>query len=292
MSRQLSSVNCKAETLGSLDCEVRKLNDILVRSAKPLGTDIAKPRRKPKLKTWTPEIQQAIKDKKQAFGRWKEEGRPDSKDHWLLVNKKVTTSNLRKLCRIESARQRQNARQEILDAKYENAKLFHSLIRRQRGRGEGSTQCVNELHVGDKVYTTKSEILEGFREHFHNLATPSDDKSFDQSYSDQIKLEVKEIQMCSKCPGKDVKQITLDQVKEANKAADIYGVTAEHFIYGGEELLQATTDLINSLYRRGSLTECMKTGVLTPIFKKKGLHTDAKNHRGITILPTVTKKQY
>ena len=85
---------------------------------------------------------------------------------------------------------------------------------------------MNELHVGDKVYTTKSEILEGFREHFHNLATPSDDKSFDQSYSDQIKLEVNEIQeMCSKCPEKDVKQITLDQVKEAisslntNKAA-------------------------------------------------------------------------
>ena len=33
----------------------------------------------------------------------------------------------------------------------------------------------------------------------------------------------------------------------------------------------------------------MKTGVLTPVFKKKGLHTDAKNYRGITILPTVTK---
>ena len=33
----------------------------------------------------------------------------------------------------------------------------------------------------------------------------------------------------------------------------------------------------------------MKTGVLTPVYKKKGSATDVKNYRGITILPTLTK---
>lgn len=293
VSEQLSSVNGKAESLCSLDNEISKLNDILLRSSKSQHKRAAKQYKKPKLKVWTPEIQHAIKDKKEAFCEWKHKGRPNLKDHWLVVNKKVATYNLRKLCRIESARQRQTVRQEILDARYENTRLFHKLISRQRG---GAAQCVNELHVGDKVFHTKAGILEGFREHFENLATPSNDKSFDQGYSDLVKLEVKEIQdMCSERLGDEASQVTQEQVKRAisslntGKSADIYGVTAEHFVYGGDELLQVVTDLINNLYRKGSLTECMKTGVLTPVFKKKGSHIEAKNYRGITILPTITK---
>ena len=66
-------------------------------------------------------------------------------------------------------------------------------------------------------------------------------------------------------------------------------MTAEHFIYGGDELLMATVDIINSLYRVGEMTDCLKVGVLTSIFKKKGSATEAKNYRGITIRPTITK---
>ena len=77
--------------------------------------------------------------------------------------------------------------------------------------------------------------------------------------------------------------------KHREKSADIYGVTAEHFIYGGDELLMATVDIINSLYRVGELTDCLKVGVLTSIFKKKGSATEAKNYRGVTIRPTITK---
>ena len=73
------------------------------------------------------------------------------------------------------------------------------------------------------------------------------------------------------------------------KAADIHGVTAEHFIHGGDALIDTTVGIINSLYRVGELTDCMKVGVITPIYKKKGSATDAKNYRGITILPIVTK---
>ena len=60
-------------------------------------------------------------------------------------------------------------------------------------------------------------------------------------------------------------------------------------MFGGEELLRITTDILNSLYRFGQVMESMKTGVLTPVYKKKGSATDVKNCRGITILPTLTK---
>ena len=104
------------------------------------------------------------------------------------------------------------------------------------------------------------------------------------------------IELCRKAPDDQPRQyVTCEQVEKAiaslnrGKAADYYGVTAEHFLFGGEELLSVTTEIINNLYKYGELTECLKTGVLTPVYKKKGSSTDAKNYWGITILPTLTK---
>ena len=47
--------------------------------------------------------------------------------------------------------------------------------------------------------------------------------------------------------------------------------------------------IINSVFRFGRVTEALSIGTLTPVFKNKGLSTDAKNYRGITILQTITK---
>ena len=66
-------------------------------------------------------------------------------------------------------------------------------------------------------------------------------------------------------------------------------MTAEHFLHGGDELLHTTFNIFNSLFSVGKLTDCLKVGVLTQIYKKNGSSTDAKNYRGITILPTITK---
>ena len=64
---------------------------------------------------------------------------------------------------------------------------------------------------------------------------------------------------------------------------------AEHVLYGGNLLLQVLTNIINSLYSIGSIPDFLKAGVLTAVYKRKGLSTDAKNHRGITILQVITK---
>lgn len=55
---------------------------------------------------------------------------------------------------------------------------------RQRG---GSLRCMNELWVRDKVYTTKSEIMVGFRERFHTLATQNDHPSLERRHTDLVK---------------------------------------------------------------------------------------------------------
>ena len=73
------------------------------------------------------------------------------------------------------------------------------------------------------------------------------------------------------------------------KAPDYYGVQAEHLLHGGKELLQYLTLLVNCIFDQGKITDALKIGVLTPVFKNKGSNKDAKNYRGITILPIITK---
>ena len=58
---------------------------------------------------------------------------PAERDDALVINKKLTTSYLRKICRMESAQVRERQRQEILDARPTDTKLFYKLIKKQRG---------------------------------------------------------------------------------------------------------------------------------------------------------------
>ena len=43
------------------------------------------------------------------------------------------------------------------------------------------------------------------------------------------------------------------------------------------------------MFQFGKVTEALKVGALTPVYKRKGSCTDAKNYRGITVLPVITK---
>ena len=47
--------------------------------------------------------------------------------------------------------------------------------------------------------------------------------------------------------------------------------------------------LLNSIMLSGYVPECMKIGILTPIYKNKGSRNDACNFRGITVLPVIEK---
>ena len=102
--------------------------------------------------------------------------------------------------------------------------------------------------------------MRGWFEHFESLATPSEKPDFDENYRRLVDLEVSEIMdMCSRLNKSSTELVTKQQVKEAinslnrGKAADIYGLTAEHFLYGGEGLVETTTDIITDC---SSLADC------------------------------------
>ena len=63
ISEGVKTLNTDATSLGSLDDKICKLNQILVSASVAAGPPVVRRVRRAKLRTWTPEIQQAVKDK-------------------------------------------------------------------------------------------------------------------------------------------------------------------------------------------------------------------------------------
>ena len=102
------------------------------------------------------------------------------------------------------------------------------------------------------------------------------------------------IDICEASKG-DYSPVAEDEVKKAlnslnkGKAADIFGLTTEHIACASCELIPVLTALLNCIFYVGDLPYSLKLGPLTPIFKKEGSNTDAKNYRGIIVLPNLSE---
>lgn len=73
------------------------------------------------------------------------------------------------------------------------------------------------------------------------------------------------------------------------KAPDAHGITAENLMFGGQKSIEHLTSLINKSFQLAYIPDDLKIGSLTPIYKNKGAKNDAKNYRGITITPILSK---
>jgi hypothetical protein len=103
---------------------------------------------KPKLQVMSEEILKAIKNKKTAFYNWKTNGRIKDIHDPFLLERKITTYELRKNCRKEMAQKRIQERQTITEARTSDKTLFYRIIRQQRGK---LTRFIDELYVGSQT---------------------------------------------------------------------------------------------------------------------------------------------
>ena len=97
---------------------------------------------------------------------------------------------------------------------------------------------MNELNVGDSTYSIPhGSYRDGW--HFSKLATPNDTLRKDHAYKQLVKTEMLKIfDICTHMANgpTNFETITVPEVKEAisslnkNKAADIYGIVAEHIL--------------------------------------------------------------
>ena len=83
--------------------------------------------------------------------------------------------------------------------------------------------------------------------------------------------------------------VTIEEVEKAiqklnsGKAADEYGITAEHVKFAGSKIYTLYQDIFNQIFQEGRVAQSFKTGVITPILKKSKDQMLTENYRGITI---------
>ena len=115
----------------------------------------------------------------------------------------------------------------------------------------------------------------------------------DNKYHNMVEEEIKIINEI--VADKNIPNINSDEIMKAirsinrGKSADYHGLTIEHIANAGKDMENHLLVITNEIFRQGKVPETLKVGLLTPIFKNKGLKSQATNYRCITVLPVISK---
>ena len=281
----------RVEKSKDINERVGQITDIVTSTARECAP---KMKQKPKnCKTfWCPELAKLPKDSKIAFGDWKKGGCPAEPHCKLVLAKTSPKKKLRNRQRQIHAENRSKMYKEITTAHTENKNLFYKLINRQRQTGR---EILNELVINGDHLTESDSIRQGWADYFKTLATPEENKNFDEEYKAHIELRKHLIQNVCENDKNETEISTSDVQKVINsmknsKAADKEGLTAEHFKYGGYSLVQTVTDIVQDIMNGNEIPKIFKEGLITPIYKKQGKLTyNPNSYRRITITSILGK---
>ena len=221
-----------------------------------------------------------------AHTKWSEAGRPDY-NHPLSASRQAAKKLLRRAVRQQAARDRRNNIQELMDAKPDDSKLFHNLIRRQRDTKSTNTK---ELTLHNHLYS--GNLLPAWDLHFSELATPSGGGGYTPHRQEQAQENVLNIAAVeSSLPIKITKQEVINSIQSLkfNKAKDTYNLVAEHLKLAPDLIAEFLTPVINSILETGKVPIYLKEGLLHPVHKKGKPKIEPGNYRGITITPVIMK---
>ncbi|WAR12312.1 LOW QUALITY PROTEIN: POLR-like protein, partial [Mya arenaria] len=265
------------------------MEDSATKSSKPIRPVKAKP----KLRIWNSEIKLSLESMKLHYKNWKKVGKPTEEDNPLLIKRQESKKKFRSVYRQNLANKDRMEKQKILEARQSDSKLFHRLVSAQRKKG---SVFINDLHVGERRFPEEN-ILEGFKQHFESLAQESSNDLYDDQYHSLVKEDA--LAMSELASSKEVISVTREEVLQAigsintGKSPDIYNITKEHILKSGNaetsKLINVILYIVNCIIRTGKYPNTLKSGLLTPIFKNKGLANISSNYRGITVLPVLGK---
>jgi hypothetical protein len=98
----------------------------------------------------------------------------------MLREKKQAKKEFRRAVRIEIAKLRNEEKDNILETRTKDTKMFHRLVRKNRSRGN---DMMMELEVN---YTENENIINEFQEHFSSLATFNQKTRIDSTYNNLV----------------------------------------------------------------------------------------------------------
>ena len=206
----------------------------------------------------------------------------------MLREKKQPKKEFRRAVRIELAKLRNEEKENILETRTKDTKMFHRLVRKNRRQGN---DIIMELEVNGKNYIESENIINGFQEQFSSLATFNQKTRIDSTYHILVEDDIHIINKLVQC--NNIKNVTSDEITNdirslsKGKSADYHGLTIEHTIYAGSDMEKLLVALVGCIYKHRSIPESLN--LLTPVFKNKGTRQQAINYRGIAVLPVKGK---
>lgn len=234
-------------------------------------------------KPWCPELEAAIQHSKVCLFNWKESGRPEERDHPASIARRRARRQVRTAQRHMEAEQRIRVHENIMQAHAGDKNKVYSLVARSRSRTEASGLI---LQYNGTLHQDESSIRNAWAEYFNKLSNPTNSPMVHDDVIEGIRGPSSRIQEPFSTTLLGIHR-SIQQLN-TKKAADIYGLQAEHLKFS-VAIRIPLLHLINDIGASGSIPEEQKKGYKLPI-PKKG--KDAKlpdNHRGITITPSLGK---
>ena len=198
----------------------------------------------------SPKVRELIGISKHKHRPWGQAGRPrDGHYFWTRKRQKRLLEN--------SNEKKGQKKEKKLESKPDQ-KTFFQLIR--RNHAEVKSKIPDCIKKGEKTACTPEEQRELFAEYFEELATPKDAPNFSNQHLKDSERRFNLIKEISKSEEK--------KKLNSGKAADEYGITAEHVKFAGSEIYTLYQDVFNQIFQEGKVAQSFKTGVITSILKK------------------------
>ena len=232
-----SLLSCLSQTLDSIHPHVLidRLNAILANAAKAAGAHSRSVKKRLTKRPWTKEIKPLVHRSKQLH--WVATQNPTRDNQKKLKDAK---RELRSAQRQIAAEERRKTHAEIMKANEWDHHLFYKLVSYQR-KSRNSTISVN-------FQDTSLDQIDGWEKYFSNLAKPLEMDHFNQNYKDSVQLRrllLEDLNIPNEDPvttnPTDVAK-TVSSLKNG-KAADIYGLTAEHLKYASPKVIPVLTSV-------------------------------------------------
>lgn len=231
------STLCTNKLENSTSETVKEVCNILNEAAKICSKKSNPRKNQPKLQVWNETIKNKLLANKAALREWKNNGRPVSETNIYVMTKKQTRQDYRNAVRVEMARRRLKDRDEIMNGKFTDTKLFHKLINKQR---KTKLQVIEDINVDNTTYTGDN-ILLGFKRHFQLLAEQNNNTSYDEQYH---RIVEQEIPIISELVSKQINcSISVQEVQKAiqsinrRKSPDIFGLSIENILHAGSDII-------------------------------------------------------
>lgn len=247
------------------------------------------------LDLWSPEIAILAKRSKESNYAWALAGKPRLPDHPTVIERKMTKCKLRSAIRRSRAISRKRVYEEIMEANGDDKMLFYKLIQRQRSTKSTDTDT---LIIDGSDMKGDEQVMQGFKKYYEDLAVPKVNDDYCEVY--KATADFKEVLLCDLYQHRPdyatfIEPLSIDDIRKIisscknGKAQDSDKITAEHFKYAGDGVLQDLLFIINSLLKSKFIPPRLLHGTLTPILKKSKDKKNPSNYRGITVTSVIGK---